>query len=421
MQPRPVADSDVILPRIAVLTDGAYAWRRLCYNALIGILCNAATWATIALLPAIQSDFNLTRAQAAYPYIALMLGFLVGSPLFGRLSDRFGIARVLVLAALAISLGYGAGIFAPTLPLFLCAQFLVGIGTAVGYAPLAADITHWFTRRRGFALSLCTGLASLSGLFWAYATAPVLRHGTWREAHGVIALAVLAVIPLSLLLRRRVPDSILDRADAEQASNVQASSLDTRSVKWVLGLAGVCCCIAMATPSVHIVALCSDLGFSLVQGNDMLLTMIMGGVISRLVFGLIIDRIGALPVLMLCSTLQMMSLLFYIPSNGLVSLHIVTFAFGLAQGGILPAYPLIVRCYLPAREAGGVIGFVSMGTIFGMAFGGLLSGWIYDLSGSYLIAFLNGIAWNLMNLLLIGLLFWRATQCRALPPAMQES
>lgn len=394
------------------LADSGYAWRRLGYTALIGVICNASLWASVALMPAIQAEFALTRAEASHPYIAIMAGFLLGSPILGRMTDRLGITVVLIASTLTVSLGYVAGVMATNLPLFLLAQFVVGLGSAVGFAPLTADLTHWFTRRRGLAVSVGTGLISLSGLFWAAVTTGALQHGSWREVHLYIACGVLSAIPLSFLLRKRVPRGLLDAADAASDPRMTSIILPAPAVKWVLALAGICCCTAMAVPSIHIVAICSDLGYTFVQGSQLMSTMIVAGVISRLAIGLIIDRIGPLPILLLSSTVQMLSLLLYIPMQGLISLHLVTVIFGLAQGGILPAYPLIVRQYLPARSAGSVIGFVGMGTLFGMAFGGWLSGWLYDLSGAYALPFVSAIAWNLVNLAVVGLFSWRFGTCR---------
>ena len=87
--------------------------------------------------------------------------------------------------------------------------------------------------------------------------------------------------------------------------------------------------------------------------------------------------------------------------------------FGLAQGGIVPMYAVIVREYLPAREAGQRVGIVIMATLIGMALGGWMSGWIFDVTGSYHAAFLNGIAWNLLNVAIMASLLWRTRGPRA--------
>ena len=194
---------------------------------------------------------------------------------------------------------------------------------------------------------------------------------------------------------------------------MQPISLSPAALQVLLVIAGLGCCVAMSMPQVHIVAYCMDLGYGVAHGADMLSIMMAGGVVSRLASGFLADRIGGMKTLLIGSVLQCLSLLFYIPFDGLASLYVVSLVFGLSQGGIVPCYAIIVRDYMPAKEAGQRIGIVMMATIFGMAIGGWMSGWIYDLTGSYAAAFLNGIAWNLLNVLAIGLLFWRARRSAA--------
>jgi MFS family permease len=171
----------------------------------------------------------------------------------------------------------------------------------------------------------------------------------------------------------------------------------------LLVLAGVACCVAMSMPQVHMVAYCSDLGYGPARGAEMLSIMLGLGVVSRLASGLIADKIGGIGTLILGSMLQCIALLFYLPFDGLTSLYLVSALFGLSQGGIVPSYALIVREYFPAREAGARVSLVLMATVAGMALGGWLSGEIYDLTGSYQAAFLNGIGWNLLNM---AIAFW---------------
>lgn len=139
----------------------------------------------------------------------------------------------------------------------------------------------------------------------------------------------------------------------------------------------------------------------------MIALMTGAGVISRLASGYIADKIGGVMTLLIGSVLQCAALFLFIPFNGLASLYLVSLIFGLSQGGIVPSYAVIVREYLPAREAGQRVGLVIMATILGMALGGWLSGWIYDLTGSYQAAFLNGIAWNFLNMAVMIFIFMR--------------
>jgi MFS family permease len=166
----------------------------------------------------------------------------------------------------------------------------------------------------------------------------------------------------------------------------------------LLVIAGFACCVAMSMPQVHIVAYCGDLGYGVARGAEMLSLMLGLGMVSRLASGWISDHIGGVRTLVLGSALQMLTLLFYLPFDGLTSLYLVSALFGLSQGGIVPSYAMIIREYFPPQEAGARFGTVLMATIVGMAAGGWMSGEIFDLTGSYQAAFLNGIAWNMLNL-----------------------
>ena len=180
----------------------------------------------------------------------------------------------------------------------------------------------------------------------------------------------------------------------------------------LLMLAGVACCIAMAMPQVHIVAYCTDLGYGPARGAEMLSLMFGTGIISRLSFGWIADRIGPTPALLISSSLQAASLLAYFGANGLTSLYVVTSVFGLVQGGIVPTYALIVRECYPPSEAGSRVGLVLSSTLAGMAIGGWMSGAIFDATLSYRVAFLNGFAWNLLNMAIAAWLLLRLPRRR---------
>jgi MFS family permease len=165
----------------------------------------------------------------------------------------------------------------------------------------------------------------------------------------------------------------------------------------LLGIAGLCCCAAMAMPQVHIVAYCSDLGYGARAGAAMLSVMLGFGAISRIASGYLADRIGGLATLLIGSLAQMAALVLYLGLTGLDALYVVAALFGLFQGGLVPSYAIIIRACFPAREAGRRVGVVIMLTLFGMALGGWMSGEIFDLTGSYRAAFANGVAFNAVN------------------------
>jgi MFS family permease len=387
-------------------TDSAYSWVRLAYTLLISGLSSVGMWSVVVLMPAFESDFQLTRTEASYPYMLVMTGFVIGGVLFGRCADRFGVTRVLMASTALTSAGFAISAWVGSFPFFLGSLLMVGAGTAAGFAPLLADISHWFSRRRGIAISIAASGSYLSGVLWPVLISSVLTHGTWRDAHLIIAAIVLVtVIPLSLLLRCPVPEAVLAEADLVSSAKMAQVGLSPRLLSGLLAVAGVGCCVAMAMPQVHLVALCVDRGLGVGLGSEILSMTLVAGILSRLVAGYFSDLLGGLPTLLLGSALQTLALALYLPSDGLTSLYVVSLIFGLSQGGILPAYSMIIREYLPSRDAGGAVSFVMAATVVGMALGGWLSGWIYENTGSYDMAFINGIAWNFLNIFVIVAIF----------------
>jgi len=375
-------------------------------------------WSIVVVLPAVEAEFAVGRADAALPYTLTMAGFALGNLVIGRAVDRLGITRALIGAALVIAAGFGLSTLSGSVLALSLMQFVVGLGTGASFGPLIADISLWFQRRRGIAVAIAASGNYLSGAIWPTILAPVLLEHGWRGVHLSLAAATLLImIPLALCLRRRVPAEAALRAEAVAESRRLATGFSPRALQWMLAAAGVGCCVAMAMPQVHIVALCTDLGYGPAVGAEMLSLMLMGGVASRIVFGLLADRLGGVRTLLIGSVLQMIALFLYLPFDGMASLYVVSLIFGLAQGGIVPSYALIVREYMPAREAGARVGFVIMATIVGMALGGWMSGLIYDLAGSYRLAFLNGIAFNGLNvaIMVLILLSTRRPRPQAVP------
>ena len=374
---------------------------------VIGLVANAGMWAVVVIMPAVEAEFALTRAETSLPYMLSMLGYGLGTFIIGRWVDRVGIATALIGASFGIAVSFFAATQASDIGVLAAVHFVLGLFAAVGFAPLMSDISHWFLKWRGTAMALVASANYLSGAVWPTVLAGVLAQSGWRAVYLTLAVITVVVVPfLAMLLRRQVPDAAVG-ATVETISNSANISMSPARLQICLGFAGVACCVAMSMPQVHIVSYCVGLGYGPVAGAEMLALMLFGGVLSRIFFGLLSDRLGGVRTLLLGSALQCLGLAFYLPYDGLVSLYTVSLIFGLSQGGIVPSYALIVREYMPAKEAGARVGFVLMMTIWGMALGGWMSGWIYDVSGSYQMAFLNGIMWNLINIGLVVALFFR--------------
>jgi MFS family permease len=385
--------------------ESAYAWARLCAALVLSAIGGVGMWSVIVALPAVQAEFGVARSAATLPYTMTMICFGLGGILMGRLSDRFGIMTPVASGAVVLALGYVAASRATSLWQFALAQgLLVGVASSATFAPLLADTSLWFTRHRGMAVAIIASGSYLAGTVWPPLVQHFIESAGWRWTYlGIAAFCVTTMVPLTLALRRRSP--LTGPTSTTPAASRVASSRSARplgmspaALQAILIVAGISCCVAMSMPQVHIVAYSGDLGHGAARGAQMLSLMLGFGVVSRLASGWICDRIGGRLTLLMGSSLQALALVLFLPFDGLASLYILSALFGLFQGGIVPAYAVIVREFFPPEEAGVRVGTVLMATVFGMALGGWMSGVIFDLTGSYHAAFLNGILWNLLNL-----------------------
>ena len=379
--------------------DSSYSWIRLGLSLALAIVGNIGMWAVVVVLPDMQLELGIDRASASLPYVATMLGFAVGNLTLGRAVDRWGITPVLAAAAVALAMGFALAAMSRSVLLVSVVHVLLGVGASASFGPLIADVSQWFMRRRGIAVAVAASGNYLSGTLWPPVIVAITADYGWRESYMFLAFLVIAIVlPGSLLLRRRIDAFSTERATRDAAARAQMTGLSPRALQTLLAIAGVGCCVAMSMPQVHIVALCIDRGFGAVAGAEMLSLMLAGGVLSRLAFGALADRMGGLKTLLLGGVLQCLALCLFLIEGGLTSLYVVSLIFGLSQGGIVPSYAIIVREYMPPREAGRRVGLVISATIVGMALGGWLSGWLYDQSGSYALAIWNGIGWNVLNI-----------------------
>jgi MFS family permease len=406
--------------------ESLYAWVRLLVSLAVVTIGGVGMYAATVVLPSIQSDFGVDRSGASLPYAMTMVGFGLGGVLMGRLSDRFGIFAPLVVGTVGLSVGFVvAGMVGDIWAFDLVHGVLIGLlGTSATFAPLVADASHWFTRRRGIAVAVCMSGNYLAGAIWP----PIVQHFVaqdgWRYTYmGIGVFSLVTLLPLAMCLRRRPPSIELPLPGSAHAAPESARRRPAQFSSRPLGMspgmlltllcvAGVACCVAMAMPQVQIVAYCGDLGYGTANGANMLSLMLSMGIISRLGSGWLSDRIGGLRTLLLGSVLQGVALWLYVFNHGLVSLYVVSALFGLFQGGIVPAYAVIVREYFPPEVAGARVGTALMATLVGMALGGWMSGAIYDLTYSYHAAFLNGIAWNGLNAAIVAFLLYRSRPAR---------
>lgn len=365
-------------------------------------------WSVVVVMPVVQADFGATRGAASLAFTCTMLGFGFGGVVMGKLSDRFGIVLAIMIGMGAMLLGYlGAGC-AAALWQFNLMHFLIGLGAAATFGPLMTEASHWFDRHRGLAVTIAASGNYIAGTFWPTIVERGTAYAGWRATHIAIGIGCTVVMAVIVAILRWQIGSESMRSHEDAPPPRVDLQISTNALTTVLGIAAIACCVAMSMPQVHIVAYCSDLGYGVARGAEMLSVMMGLGIVSRISSGFVADRIGGTATLALSSLMQGMALFLYLWFDGLSSLFIVTGIFGLFQGGIVPMYAVVIRDYMPPREAGMRIGVVMSATIFGMAFGGWVSGLIFDATASYRLAFLNGLAWNLINLSIVCWLMLKA-------------
>jgi MFS family permease len=390
-----------------------YAWLRLTISLLLSTIAGIGMWSAVVALPAVQADFGIDRATASLPFAFAFSGYAFGGALMGRLADRLGVVTPLTIGAVMLGLGYVSSSFSVAPWQYAIAYGLIGIGSSAASAPLMADISHWFIRQRGIAVAIVSCGSYLAGTIWPPAIEYALTSVGWRQAHALIGvLSMVMMLPLIFLtLRPRAPAIHVDAVDVSDRAQ-RVLGLSPNALQATLMIAGVCCCVTMATPQVQIVAYCGDLGYGPGRGAEMLSLMMGLGVVSRLIAGSVADRLGGLTTLAILSTLQAIATFPYILFDDLGMLYVMSGIFGLFHGGLIPMYAVIVREYFSPHEAGARVGIVIGATLLGMALGGWMSGAIFDLTGSYRATFINAVIWNLFNLIILLWLLSRRRRTR---------
>jgi MFS family permease len=392
----------------AFAPDSHQAWLRLVLALVMGSVGSVGMWSVVVVLPLVQAEFSATRGTASLAFTMMMLGFGAGGVVVGRITDRFGIVWAIAITIVLLGIAYCLAGASASLWQFVAAYLLIGLGTSAMFAPLMAEVSHWFERYRGLAVTIVASGNYIAGAVWP----PLISWSSasigWRATHVAIGVFCAATMALLLLvLRAQIgKDAVHDHVNAPPPR--LDLNLSTNTLTVLLAIASTCCCVAMAMPQVHIVAYCGDLGYGVARGAEMLSLMMGFGIVSRIGSGFLADRIGGIRTLLIGSVAQAFALLFYLFFDSLTSLYLISAMFGLFQGGIVPSYAIIVREAMPAREAATRVGIVIFASVLGMSFGGWASGVIFDATGSYAAAFANGLAWNGLNIVIVLALLLRA-------------
>ena len=398
--------------------ETAYGWVVVFASlALHSVSLGAPTILFVALKP-IAADLETARAIPSLAYSLMMVGAGVGGIAMGWWMDRLGVMQPVLFGSSMISLGalLASRAEGPA-SLFIASGLLIGLfGKAAMIAPLVANVTRWFDRRRGLAVAILTSGQGLAGAVWPAVAQYFNDLAGWRGTFLYFsAFAAAAMVPLALLLRPRPPMTAAGGAFGVRVDEGQGLELSPRTVQGILWFGGVFCCAAMSIPIVHLVSHATDLGHTLEQGARVLSVLFTAGFVSRIGFGMLADRIGGVRTLLIGSACMAVMLSVFTFTTSYAGLLAAALLFGLGFSGIMPCYPLLIRLFFPPNEVGWRIAGQYLFSAAGMALGGWVGGVVFDLAGSYAPAFAAGLAFNAINFLLVGILFLRRGPSRLRP------
>lgn len=388
-------------PRAGI--DSPYAWRLAIVSAFCIAMGGGAIYLPVVALTEIAADFDHRRAVPSFAYLLGFFAMGVGGVAMGWLADRTSPRVPLLIAGVSIFVGGWLTTSGDVLALYLGYAIPLGfLGNAATFTPAMNNIQGWFERRRSTAVSIISVGPAISGFFWPQIFRWLLPDVGWRQTLVIYGVTAGTLLFLCAFYVRPAPNKL---KRARTPEDHVALPLPSPMLMALLSGASFCCCVAMAVPFVHMVAFCGDLGLSAARGAEALSLILLIAVASTFAMGRLADYIGPTRVSLLCALIQIASLVGFVFVNSLAGIYALSVIHGIPYIAIVQGYALILRQVYGPTIAGWRLGVVMLFAMAGMAVGGWLGGAIFDATLSYRLAFQAALAFNLLNLMLLGALY----------------
>ena len=399
--------------------DGRASWKMAWLTLAILSVSYGSPLLIVVGMKTMQEELGTDRSLLALAGSLVWVGTGAGGILMGWLADRIGVRRTVTIGAFMIAGGLALSSTGTIWALYIGHGLMVGLfGNGGVYPPLLVYVSRWFERRRGAAIALISSGQYVAGVVWPTLFERTIDGFGWQMAMLAFAGVVLVLILPATVMLKPVPKFVPAVRPAVGAATPvphrfrRIAGLRPNTVQALICVAGFCCCIPMSLPSAHLVAFCSDIGIKPTHGAAMLSVMLGSAFLARQAWGALADRIGGLRTVMVGSACQAVAIGCFLLTQDEAGLFAIAAGFGMGFSGIIPSYSVAIRDHFPAAEASWRIPLTLFTAMSGMAFGSWFAGALYDHFGYYAPAFGVGVAFNLLNLAIVGFLVLRLVGAR---------
>jgi MFS family permease len=387
-------------------SEERYGWVMVAVAAIFLGAGNGSLVTISVFLAPLTAEFGWLRGETAFAYMAGAISVGFGGLVMGYLADRFSTRWVVLVGAIALGMSYLLLAHQTSLwqfYLFYC--LMGGLGTAAFFAPLIANVGSWFDQHKGLAIGIITAGQALGQGIVPFVAGYLIASSGWREAYttlGIVSLVLL--IPLASLVR--TPPDRTEAPTATSQEGPSASHVADRIaphivVSW-LSATAIFCCICMATPAIHVVALAQDMGIDAKSAASVLSLLYVAGVFGRITFGKVADHIGGIRAYLLASASQTVLVFWFAQMPSLVGFYVLAVLFGLANSGVMTCLMVCVRERIPLHRRGVAVGMVTLFAWIGMGLGGFQGGFFFDLTRNYTASYANAAVSGVVNLMIFG-------------------
>jgi MFS family permease len=364
-----------------------YGWVIVAAGAVISCIVAGAMFALAVYLQPIADDTGWSRASisSAMTLVFILMG--ASGFAWGMASDRFGARPVVCVGAVLLGLGLILASRAQSALAFQLAYGgLVGIAGGAFFAPIIATTTLWFEKNLVLAVSLVSAGFGVAPLTLSPLTAWLIGQYGWRTSMLLVGILVLAVIiPTAFFLRRPPALAPVAAGGTPVAGAQESATWDAIKSRPFLALAGAYffCCAAHSGPIFHTISYAMLCGVPAMAAVSIYSIEGLAGLGGRVLFGVLGDRFGAKPVLIVGLLVQALVIAAYVEAGELQDFYVLATILGASYGGVMPLYAALARGYFSPRIMGGVLGAATMASSLGMSLGPVAGGWAYDTLGDY--------------------------------------